>query len=126
MYGLTAGIEVTQSPRPTHHRIRRTPITAPAEPTNITTLTRASHPDYWSALDIRAVDTTRAVDHGATAGCILFLVVGGAALTLLLLRLREGQGPTGLGRFASIAVSDMRRRGPPGRWPRRALCVIRD
>jgi len=64
-------------------------------------------------------------DHGAMAGCILFLVVGGAALILLLLRLHDGQGTTGQGRFASIAVSDMRRRGPPGRWPRLALCVIR-
>jgi hypothetical protein len=59
------------------------------------------------------------------AGCILFLVVGGAALILLLLRLRGGHGTTGLGRFAGIAVSDMRRRGPPGGWPRLALCVIR-
>jgi hypothetical protein len=64
-------------------------------------------------------------DHGAMAGCILFLVVGGAALILLLLRSRDGQGATGLGRFAGIAVTDMRRRGPPGRWPRHALCVIR-
>lgn len=64
-------------------------------------------------------------DHGAMAGCILFLVVGGAALVLLLLRLLDGQGTTGLGRFAGIAVRDMRRRGPPGRWPRLALCVIR-
>ena len=62
-------------------------------------------------------------DHGATAGCILFLVVGGTALILLLLRLREGQGTTALGWFAGIAVTDMR--GPPGRWPRLALCVIR-
>jgi hypothetical protein len=64
-------------------------------------------------------------DHGAMAGCILFLVVGGAALILLLLRLRKGQRTTGLGRFAGIALTDMRRRGPPGRWPRLALCVIR-
>ena len=64
-------------------------------------------------------------DDGAMAGCILFLVVGGATLILLLLRLREGQETTGLGRFAGIAVTDMRRRGPPGRWPRLALCVIR-
>ena len=59
------------------------------------------------------------------AGCILFLVVGGAALILLLVRHRDGYGTTGLGRLASIAVTDMRRRGPPGRWPRLALCVIR-
>jgi hypothetical protein len=65
------------------------------------------------------------VDHGEMAGCILFLAVGGAALILLLLRHRDGQRTTGLGRFAGIAVTDMRRRGPPGRWPRLALCVIR-
>ena len=63
--------------------------------------------------------------HGAMAGCILFLVVGGAALILLLLRYRAGSGTAGLGRFVGIAVTDMRRRGPPGRWPRLALCVIR-
>lgn len=63
--------------------------------------------------------------HGAMAGCILFLVVGGAALILLLLRLREGQRTTVLGRLAEIAVADMRRRGPPARWLRLALCVIR-
>ena len=65
------------------------------------------------------------VDHGAMAGCILFLVVGGAALILLLLRYRAGSGTAGLGRFVGIAVTDMRRRGPPDRWPRLALCVIR-
>lgn len=63
--------------------------------------------------------------HGAMAGCILFLVVGGAAMILLLLRYRAGSGTAGLGRFVGIAVTDMRRRGPPGRWPRLALCVIR-
>lgn len=63
--------------------------------------------------------------HGPMAGCILFLVVGGAALILLLLRYRAGSGTAGLGRFVGIAVTDMRRRGPPGRWPRLALCVIR-
>jgi len=63
--------------------------------------------------------------HGAMAGCILFLVVGGAALILLLLRYRARSGTAGLGRFVGIAVTDMRRRGPPGRWPRLSLCVIR-
>ena len=63
--------------------------------------------------------------HGDMAGCILFLVVGGAALILLLLRYRAGSGTAGLGRLAGIAVTDMRRRGPPDRWPRLALCVIR-
>ncbi len=64
------------------------------------------------------------VDHGAMAGCILFLVVGGAGLILLLLRHRDDQGRTGIGRLAGV-VTDLRRRGPPGRWPRLALCVIR-
>ena len=63
--------------------------------------------------------------HGAMAGCILFLVVGGAALILLLLRYRARSGTAGLGRFVGIAVTDMPRRGPPGRWPRLSLCVIR-
>ena len=65
------------------------------------------------------------VQHGAMAGCILFLVVGGAGLLLALLRRRHGAGSPGIGRLAGSAVSDMRRRGPPGRWPRLALCVIR-
>jgi len=63
--------------------------------------------------------------HGAMAGCILFLVVGGATLILLLLRHRAGSGMAGLGRLVGIALTDMRRRGPPDRWPRLALCVIR-
>ena len=63
-------------------------------------------------------------DHGAMAGCILFLVVGGAALILLQLRDRDDGGTTGLGRVAGITVTDLRRRGPPD-WPRLALCVIR-
>jgi len=75
---------------------------------------------------VLAVDPGSGGDgHGAMAGCILFLVVGGAALILLLLRYRAGSGTAGLGRFAGIAVTDMRRRGPPDRWPRLALCVIR-
>ena len=75
---------------------------------------------------VPAVDPGSGGDgHGAMAGCILFLVVGGAALILLLLRYRAGSGTAGLGRFVGIAVTDMRRRGPPGRWPRLALCVIR-
>jgi hypothetical protein len=64
-------------------------------------------------------------DHGAMAGCILFLVVGGAALIFALLRHPRGGGIPGLGRLAGTAVTDVRRRGPPGRWPRFALCVIR-
>jgi hypothetical protein len=64
-------------------------------------------------------------DHGAMAGCILFLVIGGAALILALLRHRGAPWTTGLGRLAGIALTDLRRRGPPGAWPRLALCVIR-
>jgi hypothetical protein len=80
--------------------------------------------------DIAAVTAAgpgSAGDHGAMAGCILFLAVGAAALILILilLRFRGGPGTSGLGRLAGAAVSDMRRRGPPGRWPRLALCVIR-
>ena len=80
-----------------------------------------------SGVAVLAVDPGSGGDgHGAMAGCILFLVVGGAALILLLLlRYRAGSGTAGLGRFVGIAVTDMRRRGPPGRWPRLALCVIR-
>ena len=64
-------------------------------------------------------------DHGEMAGCILFLVIGGAALILALLRHRGAPWATGLGRLAGIALTDLRRRGPPGAWPRLALCVIR-
>jgi len=64
-------------------------------------------------------------DHGAMAGCILFLVIGGAALILALLRHRGAPWATGLGRLAGIALTDLRRRGPPAVWPRLALCVIR-
>jgi len=64
-------------------------------------------------------------DHGGMAGCILFLVVGGAVLILALLRHRGAPWVTGMGRLAGTALTDLRRRGPPGRWPRLALCVIR-
>ena len=64
-------------------------------------------------------------DHGAMAGCILFLVVGGAALILAMLRHRGAPWATGMGRLAGMALTDLRRRGPPGRWPRLALGVIR-
>jgi hypothetical protein len=64
-------------------------------------------------------------DHGAMAGCILFLVIGGVALILALLRHRGAPWATGLGRLVGIVLTDLRRRGPPGAWPRLALCVIR-
>ena len=64
-------------------------------------------------------------DHGEMAGCILFLVIGGAALILALLRNRGAPWTTGLGRLAGIALTDLPRRGPPGASARLALCVIR-
>jgi hypothetical protein len=80
-----------------------------------------------AGMDAQAIPATPGpgVQHGAMAGCILFLVVGGAALLLALLRHLHGAGSPGSGRLAGAAVSDMRRRGPPSRWPRLALCVIR-
>jgi hypothetical protein len=64
-------------------------------------------------------------DHGAMAGCILFLVIGGAALMLLLLHHRNTSSTTRSGRLPGPVLTEIRRRGPPGRWPRLALCVIR-
>lgn len=64
-------------------------------------------------------------DHGAMAGCILFLVIGGTALILLLLRRRNMSGTTGFGRLVGPVLTEIRRRGPPGCRPRIALCVIR-
>ncbi|MGS0685435.1 hypothetical protein ACVBEQ_09855 [Nakamurella sp. GG22] len=63
--------------------------------------------------------------HGAMAGCILFLAVGGVAALLVQLR-RLGSCPAaGPGGVVGPAVSDLRRRGPPDGWPRVSLCVIR-
>ncbi len=107
----------------TSHPDMTVPAHSPADPTPVVMDAVGTLPGI--AAELSADPGAGGVDHGAMAGCILFLVVGGAALILLLLRLRGGQGATGLGRFAGIAVSDMRRRGPPGRWPRLALCVIR-
>ena len=107
----------------TSHPDMTVPAHSPADPTPAVMDAVGTLPGI--AAELSADPGAGGVDHGAMAGCILFLVVGGAALILLLLRLRGGQGATGLGRFAGIAVSDMRRRGPPGRWPRLALCVIR-
>jgi hypothetical protein len=78
-------------------------------------------------VDVQAMPVTPGpgVQHGAMAGCILFLVVGGAALLLALLRHLHGAGSPGIGRLDGTAVTDVRRRGPPGQWPRLALCVIR-
>ena len=100
-----------------------TPAHSPADPMSVVMDAMSTLPGTTAVLS--ADPGAGGVGHGAMAGCILFLVIGGAALILLLLRLRGGQWATGLGRFAGIAVSDMRRRGPPGGWPRLALCVIR-
>jgi hypothetical protein len=93
-----------------------------AIPIETTGATPASTP-----VDVQAMPASpgSGVQHEAMAGCILFLVVGGAALLLALLRHLHGAGSPGGGRLAGAAVTDMRRRGPPGRWPRLALCVIR-
>ena len=63
-------------------------------------------------------------DHGAMTGCILFLVIGGAALILLLLHQRNWSNTTRSG-LPGPVLTEIRRRGPPVRWPRLALCVIR-
>ena len=71
-------------------------------------------------------DPGSTMGHGDMAGCVLFLVVGAAALVLALLRLPRMIGSTGLVGLAGPALTDERRRGPPGRFrPRIALCVIR-
>jgi len=64
-------------------------------------------------------------DHGSMTGCILFLVIGGAALILLLLHHRNTSNTTRSGRLPGPVLTEIRRRGPPVRWPRLALCVIR-
>ena len=75
---------------------------------------------------LRPGDPGSGGDQGAMGGCILFLVVGAAAMILALLRQRGTIRSTGLGGLAHAALTDLRRRGPPGRYrPRVALCVIR-
>lgn len=63
--------------------------------------------------------------HGDMAGCILFLVVGGALLLLAALARRSATlgapGPVS----ARRVLFDLRRRGPPVGRPRLALGVIR-
>lgn len=61
--------------------------------------------------------------HPDMAGCILFLV-GGAVLLLLALARLDTSNAESDGR-AGRRPLDLRRRGPPGRWPRIALNVIR-
>ena len=72
-----------------------------------------------------AVDPGSGTGHGAMAGCILFLVLGGAALFLALLRYRGPFAPAALGRLTAARLADLRRRGPPPGWPRVSLSVIR-
>lgn len=83
--------------------------------------------DSWAGPDLQLAvgPGSGGTDHSAMAGCILFLVVGGAALALLMMRYRPGGQVAGLGRVTRIGLTDMRRRGPPGDRPRLALCVIR-
>ncbi|WP_395729872.1 DUF6153 family protein [Nakamurella sp.] len=66
-----------------------------------------------------------AFGHGDMAGCILFLVVGGALLLLALALARAGTGPDDRDRRAAGLLLDLRRRGPPDGWPRIALRVLR-
>lgn len=71
-------------------------------------------------------DPGSGMDHGDMAGCILFLVAGTAALLLVLVRHRRSIASTDPVRRRATALTDLRRRGPPGRYrPRVALCVIR-
>ena len=63
--------------------------------------------------------------HGEMAGCILFLVIGGAAVLLIRLRRRLLSPDNRLGWATGAAVSFLRRRGPPPGWTRLSLCVIR-
>lgn len=63
--------------------------------------------------------------HDGLTSCVLFLVLGGAALLFALLAYRRrGTGPGGAGSVAAVAAW-LWRRGPPAPWPRVALCVIR-
>jgi hypothetical protein len=63
--------------------------------------------------------------HGAMAACILFLSAGAVAF-LLALHYRRTLLSSSLRRFCAAVLTDLRRRGPPGRYrPRVALCVIR-
>lgn len=66
-----------------------------------------------------------AFGHGDMAGCILFLVVGGALLLLALALVRAGGGRDDRDRRTAGLLLDLRRRGPPDGWPRVALGVLR-
>lgn len=62
--------------------------------------------------------------HGDMAGCILFLVIGGAALLLLALCRPLPDAHADAHRARGLRL-DLRRSGPPVGWPRLALNVIR-
>ncbi len=64
------------------------------------------------------------IGHGDMAGCVLFLVIGGAALVLLALA-RSAAGAGDHDRPGDGGWLDLRRRGPPDGWPRIALGVLR-
>ena len=74
---------------------------------------------------VGSADPGSGIGHGAMAGCILFLVLGGAALLLALLRYRGPFAVAGSGRLTAARLVDLRRRGPPIGWPRVSLSVIR-
>lgn len=83
----------------------------------------------WSqeaaAAAVGPVDPGPGTGHAAMVGCVLFLVLGGAALSLVLLRHRGPLAAAGLGRLTAAGWTDLRRRGPPLGWPRVCLSVIR-
>lgn len=74
---------------------------------------------------VGSADPGSGIGHGAMAGCILFLVLSGAALFLAQLRYRGMFAAAGLGRLTAARLVDLRRRGPPIGWPRISLSVIR-
>lgn len=70
-----------------------------------------------------AGDAGHGGDTATMAGCLLFLVVGAAALIAALLRALRSSDRAAADR-AAAALTGVRRRAPPRR-PRVALCVIR-
>lgn len=90
----------------------------------------AGHHDAPGSAEAAPVGPTAAplppaFGHGDMAGCILFLVVGGALLLLALALAQPGAAARDLARRAAGLLLDLRRRGPPDGWPRVALSVIR-
>lgn len=82
-------------------------------------------PETAAAAVVGPVDPGPGTGHAAMVGCVLFLVLGGAALLLVLLRRRGPLAAAGPGRLTAAGVTDLRRRGPPLGWPRVCLSVIR-